>query len=96
MCGRYYTDVDREEMQNIINAVNRAMADKPELSEMKTGEVYGFQQLPNAPSDHFDRTAYHNTSTPTINLPAAHSVIFSIFYPFVLIQSSQKILYMLK
>lgn len=40
MCGRYYTDVDREEMQNIINAVNRVMADRPELSEMKTGEIF--------------------------------------------------------
>lgn len=40
MCGRYYTEVDREEMQNIINAVNRVMAGREELEKMKTGEIY--------------------------------------------------------
>lgn len=40
MCGRYYTEVDREEMQNIINAVNRALAGQEALSQMKTGEIF--------------------------------------------------------
>ena len=26
MCGRFYTNIDREEMQKIIDTVNRAIA----------------------------------------------------------------------
>ena len=39
MCGRYYTEVDREEMEKIIIAVNRVLADRGETQMVKSGEI---------------------------------------------------------
>ncbi len=46
MCGRYYTEIDREEMQRIVDAVNRNLAGRPELAEMKTGEIFPTNKAP--------------------------------------------------
>ena len=46
MCGRYYTEVDREEMEKIIVAVNRALSGREELNKMKTGEIFPTDIVP--------------------------------------------------
>jgi putative SOS response-associated peptidase YedK len=42
MCGRYWVDSeeDIQEMRAIINEIVKKYADTPQLSEMKTGEIY--------------------------------------------------------
>lgn len=40
MCGRYVVDVDREEMQKIVDAVNRALVGREEQKKVKVGEIY--------------------------------------------------------
>lgn len=40
MCGRYVVDVDREEMQKIVDAVNRALTAREEPPSVKVGEIY--------------------------------------------------------
>ncbi len=39
MCGRYYVDVEREEMERIVEAVNRALLDREVVEQMRTGEI---------------------------------------------------------
>lgn len=40
MCGRFYTNIEKEEIQRIIDAVNRAIVDRAIREQMKTGEVF--------------------------------------------------------
>lgn len=39
MCGRFYTNIEKEEMQKIIDAVNRAIIDRETKEKMHTGEI---------------------------------------------------------
>ena len=39
MCGRFYTNVEKEEIQKIIDAVNRAIVEREQKEKMKTGEI---------------------------------------------------------
>lgn len=51
MCGRYYTEIDREEMQRIVDAVNRSIAGRPEGAQMKMGEIFPSNFVPAIISD---------------------------------------------
>ena len=46
MCGRYYNEVDREEMEKIIVEVNRALADRGETQTVKSGEICPTDTVP--------------------------------------------------
>ena len=48
MCGRFHmmTDEDVEEIQQIVQEINRRFAGKPELAQMKTGEIYPTNIVP--------------------------------------------------
>ena len=48
MCGRYQVSTEEEimEMREIINEVNERYKDKPELSAMKTGEIFPTETAP--------------------------------------------------
>lgn len=46
MCGRYYTGVEREEMEKIVVEIKRALSGREELSKVKTGEIYPTDIVP--------------------------------------------------
>jgi len=47
MCGRFYMDPqDEKEIKEIIEEINKKYKDTPELSEMKTGEIYPTDIVP--------------------------------------------------
>ncbi len=48
MCGRYLISMEEEiiEMREIIREINRRYAGRPELSQMKTGEIFPTDMVP--------------------------------------------------